>query len=87
MGFIKAFSVLLPNHKNWKNISIMNSPDSILYEVELVHIGIFNCSEYSARKGVTMQSSDENDISRMFLPKKCVSAWLYISVEHASQWI
>ena len=80
--FIKVFSDLLPNHKPWPNISIVTYPDSIVYDVAPVHIGIFTCSEYSTRKFSTLHSSNVNDIVRMFLPKKCVSAWLSISVEH-----
>ena len=45
LGFIKIFSILLPNHKPCPNISITTSQESILYEVALVHIGIFTCSE------------------------------------------
>ena len=48
----------------------MNSPDSIVYDVAAVHIGIFTCSEYSARKGAIVHSYDVNDIGRMFLLKK-----------------
>ena len=60
----------------------MNSPDCSVYEVEPVNIGILTCSEYSVRKGAIVHSSSVNDISGTFLPKQCVSAWLYISVEH-----
>ena len=62
----------------------MTSPDSIVYEVVPVHIGIFTCSEYSTRKVVTVHSSGVNYIGRMFLPKKHVSAWLSIYDEHAT---
>ena len=44
LGFIKCVSILLPNHNPWKNISIMTSPNSIVYKVAPVHIGIFTCS-------------------------------------------
>ena len=44
----------------------MTSTNFIIYDVLLVHIGIFACPEYSARKGATVQSSDVNDIGRMF---------------------
>ena len=87
LGFIKMFSILFPKHNIWPNISIITSPDSIVYEVAPVHIGIFTCSEYSARKGATMHSSDVNYIGHMFLPKQCISEWLYISVDNESQWM
>ena len=64
---------MLPNYKPWPNISIMTSSDYMLYDVSPVHIVIFTCSEYSARKGATVHSSDVNYIGRMFLPKQCVS--------------
>ena len=87
LGFIKAFSILQPNHKPWPNIGIMKSPDSAVCNIAPVNIGIFACSKYSARKGANVHYSDVNDIGCVFLSKKCVSAWLYISVEHAYQWI
>ena len=87
LGFIKVLSILFPNHKSCPNISIKTSPDSIVYEVAPVHIGIFNCSEYSSRKGATMHFSDVNNIGLMFLPKQCVSACLFISIEYEPQWI
>ena len=68
-------------------MSIMTSPDYIVYEIAPVNIRIFTCSKYSARKGATVHSSNVNDISHMFLPKKCVSAWLSISVDNAYQCI
>ena len=85
LWFIKDLSILFPNHKTWPNINIITSPNSIVYEFDPVNIGIFTCSEYSARKGATVPSSDVNYIGRMFLPKKCVSPLLYILFEHASQ--
>ena len=69
LGFIKSFPIMLPNHKTWPNIIIMTSPDSIVYEVAPVHIGILTCSEYSAGKGATIHFSDVNDIVRMFITK------------------
>ena len=68
LGFIKVFFILFPNHNPLPNISIMNSPDSIVYDVAPVHIGIFNWSEYSAKKSATMHSSGVNDIGCIFLP-------------------
>ena len=85
--FIKVLSILFPNRKHCPNIIIINSLDSILYEVAPIHIGIFTCSEYSAGKGATVHSSDVNDSGRIFLPTTFVSALLSISVEHSSQWI
>ena len=78
---------MLSNHKPSPNIRIMTSHDSIVYDVAPLHIGIFTCSEYSARKVATVQSSYVNDIDCIFIPKQCVSTWLSISVEHAFKWI
>ena len=73
IGVYWFFSTLLTNHKPWPNTIIMTSPGSIVYGVAPVHIGIFTCSEYSARKGVTVHYSGVNDISRISLPKQYVS--------------
>ena len=48
---------------------MMTSPNSIVYEVVPVHIGIFNCSEYSARKGAIVHSSGVNVTGCMFPTK------------------
>ena len=87
IGVITVFSILFPKCKPCPNTSIITSTNSIVYLVAPVHIGIFTCSEYSARKGATVHSYNVNDIGRIFLPKKCVSVWLSISVENSSQWI
>ena len=50
-----------------------------------MQICIFTCSEYSESKGDTMYSSNMNNIGKMFVPKKWVSVWLYISVASAQQ--
>ena len=65
----------------------MTSPYSIVYEVVSVHIGIFTCSEDSARIGATVESSYVNDIVRMFLSKQYVYVWLSKYVEHVSHCI
>ena len=44
IGVNKVFSILLPKHKPRSNISIMTSPDSILYDFASVNIEIFTCS-------------------------------------------
>ena len=87
LGFVKVFSIVLPNHKPWTTIGIMTSPNFIVYEIAPVDIGILTWLYYSASKGVTVHSSDENDSVCMLFTKKCVSACLSISVEHKSQWI
>ena len=85
IGNIKVFSVLLPSHKTCPNISIINSPDYIVYVVVPVHTGIFTCSEYSARKVATVHSSDVNDIGRIFLPKNAyLSGYPYLLSTHTN---
>ena len=52
-----------------------------------MNIGIFTCSEYSSRKGVTIQSSDVNEIAFIcsFQKNVYLHGYLYLLITHTNE--
>ena len=63
----------------------MTSPDSVVYEVAPENIGIFNFSEYYARKGAPVHSSDVNDIGCIsFQNNVYLRGYPYLLITHTN---